>query len=113
MSERYTPSNGTEGEIFEEVWCDRCQRDRKYREAWANSGEGDPEDGCPILAAAYAGDEPPEWVWEPEQLERDHDLLIGEGGARCTAFEQIPPDHVDPDRELSDEERAAQAALFR
>ena len=26
--ERYQPSNGTEGEIFQAQWCERCQKDR-------------------------------------------------------------------------------------
>ena len=46
----YRPSNGTEGEIFDGMWCDHCERDRRYRENWTDDNMPDAEDGCPILA---------------------------------------------------------------
>lgn len=69
-TERYQPSNGTEGMIFYERWCDRCHRERHGRE-------------CSIYTRTMAydlGDKkyPREWVKD-----------IGEypGNPRCTAFE--------------------------
>lgn len=69
----YRPCNGSEGEWFESRFCDRCERDRDYRE---NDG-----DSCPILGNALAFDigeqgYPKEWI------EDDN----GEN-PRCTAFE--------------------------
>jgi hypothetical protein len=70
----YRPSNGTEGMDFMDHFCDRCERDRIYRETQ------DGTDGCPIAAASFLYDikepgYPPEWVEDAE------------GFARCTAFE--------------------------
>lgn len=80
----YRPSNGTEGMMFQEEWCERCERDRAFRADQNN-------DGCSILSATmvYMADDPKypkEWVYEPEAMKRDGCLTIGEGGARCTAF---------------------------
>src|SRR5690606_36947326 len=50
----FRPSNGTEDDMFHEVFCDRCWRDAKYRRT------RDGRDGCPILAASFlhnVGDE--------------------------------------------------------
>ena len=60
----FRPSNGTQGEIFESDFCDRCKRDR----------------GCGIRMAALMHDEteseyPKEWVYN------EH------GQPTCTAFE--------------------------
>lgn len=71
----YRPSNGTEGAIFMAHFCDRCERDRAYRE-----GHGD---SCPIVAntmvySADAPEYPQEWVED-------------ENGSRCTAFEPEQP----------------------
>jgi len=58
----YRPSNGTEGGMFQHVWCDRCTQD------WA-AREGRPEDGCRLIALALAlahdvdsADYPAEWT---------------------------------------------------
>lgn len=64
----YRPSNGTEGMIFEEQFCDRCVKN-------------DPEKGCEIQlnAFCYQIDDPQypkEWI-EDGNLENP----------RCTAFE--------------------------
>ena len=72
LSRAYRPANGMEGAVFMAHFCDRCERDRAYRD-----GTGD---SCPIAAATMAfsatdPEYPREWV-EDEQ------------GARCTAFEQ-------------------------
>lgn len=47
----YTPSNSDDGLAFEGRWCDKCERDRGYRE-----DRSMPELGCVTLANAYAGD---------------------------------------------------------
>ena len=85
MRKPYRPSNGTEGMMFQEVFCDKCKHD--------NFDEETLKGGCEILANSLffgVDDEnyPKEWVYEPEQLERDGYFSIGgEHGARCTAFE--------------------------
>lgn len=86
MTEKpYQPSNGTEGMMFFEEWCSNCSKDDTFREV-------DGKLHCPILDAAFIykpGDPeyPKEWVWDPAALKRDGCLTIGEGEARCTAFE--------------------------
>jgi hypothetical protein len=72
---KYRPSNGTEGDIFQERWCELCTKDEAAR-------RGDYENGCPIIAAALAWDVddpdyPGEWVYD------------GEGQPSCTAFEAL------------------------
>lgn len=70
----YRPSNGTEGEIFMAVWCERCALD-------------DPDgDGCKIQARTLA-------------FSIDHPEYPGEwnftnaGTPQCTAFAvETPPD---------------------
>jgi hypothetical protein len=63
-ADRYRPSNGTEGDIFMEAWCSRCQRD----------ANGD----CPILAATMALDVDDE-AYPSEWIVVDNDPM-------CTAF---------------------------
>lgn len=75
--EPYRPGNGTEGEMFQEQWCNRCARDAAFR-------NGKPEHGCRILAAtmAFEVDDPEyprEWIREANDSEWP-------GTARCTAF---------------------------
>ena len=70
--EKYRPSNGTEGSLFQEAFCDHCKREAGYR-----AGAGD---GCPILAATMAFDVdddnyPAEWQYGED------------GQPKCTAFE--------------------------
>jgi hypothetical protein len=71
----YRPSNGTEGMIFMDCWCDRCERDRAFRE--------DRGDSCPIAAAAMAYDigdpgYPEEWI-----------ILTASDTPVCTAFAPV------------------------
>lgn len=95
MSEKtrpYQPSNGTEGEGFVAHWCDRCLHDRAVRL------HEDYENGCAILARAYAfkitdPNYPTEWVQD----------LGDRSTARCTAFiedthddDWNPPPPPDP-----------------
>lgn len=72
---KYRPSNDTEGEMFQELWCSGCLADAAYRRS-----EGE---GCPILAASMmCGTEDPEY---PVELCYD-----GEGQPSCTAFNLVP-----------------------
>lgn len=86
----YRPSNGTEGECFQDAWCEKCKADRAFRE----SGE---EPGCDIIARsmAFNVDEPEyprEWVWR-------------DGYAVCTAFDDVA-------LKITNAEREAQTQLF-
>jgi hypothetical protein len=70
----YRPANGSEGDWFEAKFCDRCERDREWREKERNP--------CPIMgsALAFAIDQegfPPEWIEDSN-------------GPRCTAFQPTP-----------------------
>jgi hypothetical protein len=52
-------SNHTEFELWEVNWCDRCLRDKAYRER-------DQGYGCPILANVVIDNSiPPEWIEQP------------------------------------------------
>lgn len=62
----YRPTTGTEGEIFQELWCHRCSKDT----------EAEP---CQILdwtmvLAIDHPDYPKEWVWGDDDV------------PQCTAF---------------------------
>lgn len=99
----YQPCNGTEGEFFCEEFCEKCVKDRAV-----NNGGRDPkwEDGCQILARAFAYDKddpkyPAEWIADDDG-----------NNPRCTAY---VPDvgQVYPDPALlTDEERKAQLPLL-
>lgn len=99
MSEPYRPSNGTEGEFFQEKFCQRCVKDRA-----CNKPNPDWSEGCKILAATFANDiddpdYPKEWIEDDE-------------GARCTAFEEdFGQKYPDP-HTLTEAERAAQLPLI-
>lgn len=78
----YRPSNGTEGMIFEDRFCDRCKREAKYRRTQ------DGADGCRIATMAHtfdigAPEYPKEWV---VSLGDTTDMT-----ARCTAFQFDDP----------------------
>ncbi len=60
----YRPSNGTEGMMFMEAFCERCTKDR-FDET------GKPEDGCDILMRTLCheikdAEYPPEWTHTAE-----------------------------------------------
>ncbi len=79
----YRPSNGTEGEYFDEGWCANCKADKNFRD---DNGEG-----CPIIARALAydvGDDgfPSEWQWQ-------------NGEPVCTAFDDISENITKQERE--------------
>lgn len=87
----YRPSNGTEGDYFQEAWCARCKADRAYRES------GGKEAGCDLIARsmAFKVDEPrypKEWVWR-------------DGYPVCTAFDDLT-------LSITNAEREAQTSLF-
>ena len=71
MSEQYQPENGTEGVMFFDTWCRRCQRDKAMREG-ADFDECDDNELCEIIAAGFRGPVE-EWIED-------------EYGPRCTAF---------------------------
>ncbi len=69
----YRPSNGTEGMIFQEKFCDNCIHDKEWREKDKNP--------CQILSNTLMyerrdAEYPKEWV---------HDRA---GKGTCTAFEK-------------------------
>jgi hypothetical protein len=66
----YRPSNGTEGECFMEQWCHCCVLDRAARDEAC-----DPSEGCRILADAFAGLQPSQWIYGED------------GKPRCTSFQ--------------------------
>ena len=94
---KYRPSNGTEGMMFMERWCQRCTC-----EAMQLEGEGD---SCPILAdtMVYAVDEP----GYPEQWQVGDD-----GQPLCTEFRP----ELTPEKRAAEEhaarEEAGQMTLF-
>lgn len=85
--EKYQPSNGTEGEIFTDVWCRNCARDRSMREGDPIE-ECDDDELCDIIARTFAYDvDDPRY---PTEWQYGHD-----GQPMCTAFvpagEKVPP----------------------
>lgn len=69
----YRPSNGTEGEMFMNAWCFRCERDR--------------DEDCDILARSFAFNVddpryPKEWVCKWVAADDGFPSPI----PRCTAF---------------------------
>lgn len=107
MTKPYEPSNGTEGCWFTDKFCFQCEKDRKYHSA----EEPKPEDGCEIIANAFAfskGDKeyPQEWVEDDDG-----------SNPRCTAFmEYQEPDgrEIDPaDRDRRYREQAEARGQMR
>ena len=79
----YRPGNSTEGFYFESKFCDRCERERKFREMMEDntSTAGDvSRSACPILSATQSlGVDDP--LYPAEWVRGDHNL-----NPRCTAF---------------------------
>src|SRR5437868_6836691 len=73
VGKQYQPSNGTEGEIFQHAWCEKCARELVLN-GTVMFDDCDPEtQTCQILNASFRG-EATEWV-------------IGKDGQPlCTAF---------------------------
>lgn len=81
VTERYRPSNGTEGEMFQERWCHDCTKDRS---------DNDSEKSCEILLKSFCFDiddpqYPNEWQYGAD------------GQPKCTAFERIGTVKREPD----------------
>lgn len=88
---KYRPSNGTEGEMFQALWCERCKADAAFLAQMAGNVRGPAESGCEIISSAlafYEDDEfyPKEWVYDAD------------GQPSCTAFDDI--DAEKPDRTM-------------
>lgn len=56
----WRPRNGTEGGIFQETWCARCQRDNVMN-GTADSENCAETDYCPILNRSFQSGPLPEW----------------------------------------------------
>jgi hypothetical protein len=87
--EPYRPSSGTEGMAFDDHWCERCTRDRPYRDDPDNLDPG--FHGCQIIADTFAYDVddpkyPKEWVYGAD------------GVPKCTAFTTDPSKPVRCDK---------------
>jgi hypothetical protein len=80
----YRPSNGTEGEIFDDRWCSNCERDRAWR---ADESKGEPCDilGRTLIHNVGEPDYPVEWI-------EDNVPYPQPTNPRCTAFEPITND---------------------
>ena len=80
MSEKYRPSNGTEGDTFIAEWCDKCEHERAHRE------NPHAVDGCAILTATM--------LYDVDEAQYPIEWIVDATGPRCTAFvpdgEQIP-----------------------
>jgi len=75
----YRPSNGTEGMIFQEEFCDQCSKDNPSLETGAG--------GCEIMFRSMCHDVddpeyPTEWVYDDN------------GEPTCTAFSKRSEDEV-------------------
>lgn len=66
----YTPSNGSEGDVFMARWCERCAKD--------GFTEEHPENGCKIIVESMCGMEPPQWV------------IDAKGWPMCAEFKEAP-----------------------
>ncbi|HEY9804796.1 MAG TPA: hypothetical protein V6D25_30970 [Leptolyngbyaceae cyanobacterium] len=68
--EAYRPSNGAEGQIFMNRWCNKCKRNSEVLQVY-----------CDILTMAYRKEQPPEWIYHDNK-------------PICTAFSPREP-HQD------------------
>lgn len=84
--QKYRPSNGTEGMIFDDAWCSHCKRDAAWR---IDEQSADP---CPILSDSFA--------YEVDALEYPTEWQFdADGQPCCTAFEDInTPEPPDPNQ---------------
>lgn len=57
--ERYMPSNSSDGMVYLDGWCVRCDRDKELN-GTLDADECDDDDFCPIVAASFR-DEAEEW----------------------------------------------------
>lgn len=70
-TQRYRPSSGTEGAVFQEHYCDRCSK---------NTEEDNP---CEIWMNT--------WIYELEDPEYPKEWIIDGNIPTCTSFKPIPP----------------------
>ena len=100
MSERYRPSNGTEGECFHGAWCNNCARDALLNGS-KELEECDDGDLCEIVARAMTHSEddpnyPEEWTYDES------------GNPCCTAFvpigEPLPTGRCVKTKDIFEEE---------
>ena len=90
MSEPYRPSNGSSGDWFESQFCNRCEKDRKYREYMEKNEVGPQPESCGILGAAL--------TFETEHEYYPKEWIEDENGPKCTAFEhEIQPNPEKPE----------------
>jgi hypothetical protein len=73
----FRPANGTEGILFDEAWCSRCQRDAAWR-------AGESAECCDILTRTFVfpvdnPGYPVEWIEDDVPDDQD-------SRPRCTAF---------------------------
>lgn len=64
--ENYYPSNGTEGQIFMEEFCDKCYKSNQ----------------CTILLNSLIGKHPKQWIYDEN------------GKSKCTSFNNKKPKKV-------------------
>jgi hypothetical protein len=84
----YRPANGTEGMIFDDAWCSRCQHDAAWRE---DNESGKP---CEILNRTLIFDSdqpeyPTEWVEDDVPYKAGFATVqdwFDHTNPRCTAF---------------------------
>lgn len=99
--EQYRPCNGSEGEYFQAMWCENCERDKELNgTAFREGREAGDDDWCEIVGRSYREPEPlPEWVYGQD------------GQPCCTAFvpmgRPIPPPRCEHTVDLFGEARAA------
>lgn len=102
MSEKYRPSNGTEGAWFINAFCAQCSRSEHN----LHPDDASKLVGCPILDRTFAldvddPDYPSEWIED-------------ENGPKCIAFvlqgDPIPPERCKHTRDMFDEHAAGQRA---
>ena len=76
--EKYRPSNGTEGQLFLDAFCRRCQRDGAMRSG-ANVEDCDDEERCDLIGLTM--------VHDVEDHEYPIEWQYGKDGQPCcTAF---------------------------
>lgn len=75
-AEKVPFSNGSESEIWEARWCNRCKLDAPFR-------NNDWSDSCPLISISVLGYTPKEWIAAADRVEAC-------GRHECTEF--VPDD---------------------
>ena len=64
MSEKlYLPSSGTEGAIFFENWCSKCEHDKNLNGTKPDPDDCSDDDYCQIINNSYLG-HVPQWIYK-------------------------------------------------